>query len=167
AEGVRGLPIGARPAQLLTEGEAARAQYEDQRGSPEARKQYTEQALAAAREWRARSLSDPFDADVAIADLQDRLGNPRDAQRALERWTTRLDQAGLSVAPLRARILAKLGQVDNAEAVLMPEAQAQEEWAIAHAETARYLAAEPAVVRAWLTRSAGYVGESLRGRLTL
>ena len=166
-EAARVLPIDAQPAQLLTEVYAARAMYEGNRGLQEAQKQLTEQALAAAREWRARSLGDPFDADVAIADLQDRLNNPREGLRLLEPYSERLAQAGMLVAPLRARMHAKLGQVDRAEAVLLPMAQSEEEWAVLHAETARHLTNDPAQVRAWLGRSESFVGESVRGRLTL
>ncbi len=166
-ETARVLPIDAQPAQLLMEVYAARAMYEGNRGLPEAQKQLTEQALAAAREWRARSLADPFDADVAIADLQDRLNNPREGLRVLEPYPERLAQAGMLVAPLRARMHAKLGQADRAEAVLLPMAETQEDWAIVHADTARYLTNDPAQVRAWLNRSESFVGESVRGRLTL
>jgi tetratricopeptide (TPR) repeat protein len=166
-EAVRVLPIDAQPAQLLTEVYAARAQFEGNRGLPEAQKQFTEQALAAAREWRARSLADPFDADVAIADLQDRLNNPREGLRVLAPYSDRLAQAGLAVAPLRARMHAKVGQAEAAEAVLMPMAQSEEEWAVLHAETARHLTNDPAAVRAWLARSEAFVGDSVRGRLML
>jgi tetratricopeptide (TPR) repeat protein len=166
-EAVRVLPIDAQPAQLLTEVYAARAQFEGNRGLPEAQKQYIEQALGAAREWRARSLGDPFDADVAIADLQDRLNNPREGLRVLEPYGDRLAQAGLLVAPLRARMHAKMGQIDRAEAVLMPMAQSEEAWAVLHAETARHLTNDPSAVRDWLARSESYVGGSVQGRLML
>lgn len=166
-DAARVLPIDAQPAQLMTEVFAARAAFEEQRGLAEAQKQLTEQALASAREWRARSLGDPFDADVAIADLQDRLGNPREALRTLEPHEQRLNDAGLVVAPLRARLFAKTGQIDRAEAVLMPSAQSDEQWALVHAETARYLTNDAPAVRSWLERSERYVGSSTRGRLML
>lgn len=166
-DAARVLPIDAPPSQLLAEVYAARSVYEDQRGLQEAQKQYAEQALAAAREWRKRSLSDPFDADVAIADLQDRLGNPREAVRTLEPYEDRLDAAGIVVAPLRSRLFAKLGQMDRAERVLMPMASTDEEWAIVHAEAARHLTNDAPSVRQWLGRSERYVGSSVPGRLTV
>ncbi|MGP1310908.1 MAG: tetratricopeptide repeat protein, partial [Phycisphaerales bacterium] len=95
-DAARVLPIDAQPAQLLTEVYAARAEFENQRGLPEAQRQFTERALAAARDWRSRALGDPFDADVAIADLHDRLNNPREALRVLEPHSARLEQAGFA-----------------------------------------------------------------------
>lgn len=166
-EAVRVLPLEPQAAQLLAEVYAARAQFDESRGLVESQRQNTESALAAAREWRARSLGDPFDPDVAIADLLDRLDNPREALRTLEPHQARLDAAGLAVAPLRARLYAKTGQVDRAEAVLMPHAETDEAWALTHAETARRLNAPPEAVRAWLARSERYVGSSAQGQLTV
>ena len=166
-DAARVLPIDAQPSQLLTEVYAARSVYEDQRGLQEAQKQYAEQALAAAREWRKRSLSDPFDADVAIADLQDRLGNAREAIRTLEPYEDRLNAAGIVVAPLRTRLFAKTGQLERAEGVVTPMASTAEEWAIVHAEAARHLTNDAPSVRAWLARSERYVGASVPGRLTV
>lgn len=166
-DAVRVLPIDAQPSQLLTEVYAARSVFEDQRGLQEAQKQYAEQALAAARDWRKRSLSDPFDADVAIADLQERLGNPREAIRTLEPYEDRLNAAGIVVAPLRSRLFAKVGQLERAEQVLMPMASTDREWAIVHAEAARHLTSDAPSVRQWLARSERYVGSSVPGRLTV
>lgn len=166
-DAMRVLPVDAGPAQLLTEVLATRSQYDLSRGLPDSSTRFAEQALAAARDWRGRSLTDPFDADFAIAQLHETLNNPREALRVLAPHEERLRLAGIVTAPLRARLFAKTGQVDRAEAVLMPNASTDEQWAIAHADTARVLSADPRVVREWLSRSESFVGSSIAGRLTV
>lgn len=166
-EAMRVLPVDAAPAQLLTEVLATRSQFDLSRGLPDSSTRFAEQALAAARDWRSRSLADPFDADFAIAQLLETLNNPREALRVLAPYEERLKLVGLDAAPLQARLFAKTGQTDRAEAALMPRATTDEQWATAHADTARVLSADPRVVRDWLSRSESFVGTSVQGRLTV
>lgn len=99
-----------------------------------------DRALAAARQWRQRSLDAPLDADLAIARvcLQSR---PARAQEALEQLKPHLQPAllgdgNVAVVATYAQALIALGRVDEAADLLRPLAETSPAWRAAWLELA-------------------------------
>jgi len=135
------LPTDARPRRLATEILMMRGERE--------------RALAAARQWRERTLEDPIEADVTIASLEQSLGRTNAALGRLEQHRDRIvSQADRrpSRLVLLAQTLAADGQTEEAAALLLPLASEDPVWAARSMRVAIALATRPGEAFAWVER---------------
>jgi tetratricopeptide (TPR) repeat protein len=99
------LPIEAEPAQLLAGIYATAHQWD--------------RALAAAQEWRSRSLDHPHPADIAIASAEIGLQQPERAESQLA-WCLKDPPSDSCATDVYARALCREGRVDQAWNIFQP-----------------------------------------------
>ncbi len=90
-----------------------------------------EQAKVAAREWRLRSLEDPAEADLALAEAQCRLGEAGDALTTLSVYATGVKahpQASPPITVAYCKALVLSGRAAQAEGLLLPLVSRSPEW---------------------------------------
>lgn len=130
----------------------------------------TEQAIAAAEEWRDRALGDPLEAESMLADLSLQLNRPADALKLLEprRDTIVADaEARPALVELLARALAAAGRENEAHTLLWERAQSDPDWARRYLRVGDELKAQPARARAWIERIAPKLTGSAEGQVML
>jgi tetratricopeptide (TPR) repeat protein len=115
----RTAPIDPRPARLASEVMSAAGQYEE--------------ALVMAQQWRQRSITEPFEADMSIATINAAMKRFDDSMKRLEPWKSRIISSA-DTAPeflqLLSLVLANLGRTDEAKGLLWPRAEKDPQWAI-------------------------------------
>lgn len=134
------LPADPRPARLLT--------------TTLATLDRNDEAIAAAREWRSRTLDNTFEPDVMLAQLLLAAGKPADAVKALaphaQRIAGQADDAPQRVE-LYATALAASGRADDAAKALENRHTTSPEWAMRTLRIGSALGSA-ADARAWIAR---------------
>lgn len=129
-----------------------------------------DRALTAANEWRNRTLDQPLQADLQIADAKLHLNDPAAALRQL---TPYLEQAKAAPATmpavlrLSARALAQDGRTSEAQALLEPLIKDSPAWRNASLDIAASVTRDINTGKTWIERVAPLVGDSKDEQLRL
>ncbi|QNN24909.1 tetratricopeptide repeat protein [Planctomycetales bacterium ZRK34] len=114
------------------------------------------EVVAVARQWRQRSLNQPLEADMMIAQALLQLGNPQQALEQISRYEqiaaknpTRLP----GVMALQAEGLIAMNQVDKAANILKPLIPTHPRWRALWMQLAMRNIKDPAVSAEWLERA--------------
>lgn len=116
------------------------------------------EAIAMAKNWRDRSLRDPFEADLMLAGLEAKAGRGADALALLTVHRDRLlKQPGESIdaVALYGSLLASAGRIDEARALLASQGLSGDGKAQIFLAVARGLFPRPGDARAWLSEASG------------
>lgn len=127
-----------------------------------------EEAMGLAREWRNRTLNDPYRADVVIARLEVAAGRPQAAAAVLDRWKDRLiaeADTGPDALATYANVLASLGREEEIREVVEGLAQNNPRWATTYVSMARSMKNRQEPADAWLQRSRELIKDNVEGRL--
>lgn len=149
SQAMREFPGVADTARLAAETHAAVGQWDN--------------ALDAAREWRARSGSNTREPDLLIAGVLTQVGRSAEALQMLQPYLTELDaapEAFEAVPYLYARALVGAGRVDEAEELLAPRVDVSDQWRMAWMRLAGSDIADAGAAAEWLDKVAPEVPES-------
>ncbi len=150
----RSSPTDPRPARLATSLLMAAGEYD--------------LALQMAQQWRQRSITQPFEADVGIATINGAQKHFDEGLRRLEPWKARIIAEGES-APNRLQLLAELlanaGRVQEAQDLVWPRADKDPTWALRCLAIAENLPGP--VQEKWVARMSPLLDKSAAGQMAL
>ena len=175
ARGERGKAQEERDAAGREAVAAASAMPSDPRAARLAAEAYvllgrSDQALPMAREWRKRALDDPYEADIAVAQLEDQLGKPAVAAESLIVYRDRIIAETASnprAMALLARALVRSGREQEAHELVFPLTAKDRVWARSYIELGRSLVNRPEAATAWLARAEPLVGDDESARVLM
>jgi tetratricopeptide (TPR) repeat protein len=93
-----------------------------------------QEAKFAAQQWRMRTLENPRQADLAIAEAQCRLGDANDAVATLSAYAAGVKadpRANVQVTMAYCKALISAGRAPQAESILLPLASNDNQWRLA------------------------------------
>jgi tetratricopeptide (TPR) repeat protein len=150
----RSMPVDPRPARLATDVLTAAGQYDE--------------ALMMAQQWRQRSITEPFDADLSIATINGAQKRYDDALKRLQPWRPRILSEGDSFpehVELLADLLAKGGHLEEAQDLVWPRAERDATWALRSMTIAESL--PPAAQEQWVAKLSPVLEKSPVGQWAL
>lgn len=122
--------------------------------------QQWDRMLYVAREWRERELYNPVQADIAIAEAQLNLDNPRAAVQQVERYMERARQEPNRAFPILSvyvRSMATLGRVEQAAEAIEPLLDQDDAWRNLWVNVAVRQIDDPATAADWLDRVESFI----------
>jgi tetratricopeptide (TPR) repeat protein len=150
----RSAPVDPRPARLATEVLVAAGRYDE--------------ALLMAQQWRQRSISEPFDADLSIATINGAQKRYDDALKRIQPWRSRILAEGDGFPEhlqLLADLLAHGGQLQEAQDLLWPRAERDATWALRSMAIAETL--PTSVQEQWVTKLRPVLDKSPVGQMAV
>lgn len=108
-----------------------------------------------ARQWRERELYNPIQADVAIAEAELNLDNPREALQQIDSYLERArsePNRSFPVLSVYARAMATLGEADRAAEAIEPLLSQAQAWRNLWVNVASRLIEDPQLAADWLER---------------
>jgi len=151
------FPASAQPAQVAARLLAAAGRADE--------------AIGVARQWRARQPSNPFPADLFIAELQLGLNQPRQTLDRLVPYAERIDaapEAHAAAVTVRAAAQARLGRYERVEQTFTPLLEVNGRWASVWLNLTMRHVADREVMARWLAAiEAKAPADDRQTRLTL